>query len=81
MIIGEVWEDMTYQNVEMDSQFISQFNDSDFLHKVKNYYLLSSLPGEKWGSDYVDNLMIAINNRLQALQCVCSACNLRWCDF
>ena len=35
LVIGEVWEDMTYQNVDMDSQIVIQLYDADFPHKVK----------------------------------------------
>ena len=80
-IIGEVWEDMTFQDFEMDSQVVKQLNDSDFLHKVKKYYLSFSLARKKWGCDYVDNIVNVINYRLQTLQCGCSACNVRWYDF
>ena len=77
-VIGEVWEDMSYQTVDMDSQIIKQLYDTDFLHKVKNYHISFSLPRKKWGSEYVDSVITAINDQLQTLRCGCTSCNVRF---
>ena len=75
---GDEWEDLRDGDVVRDARLIKVETNLTFLHNLKDYLCLCSLPRSYFDADYIATIACAIDSRLHELKCNCSSCNVRW---